>query len=351
MKKVLLVLTIVMMLFSACANTTAIDTNQESTAIVKNNNDNNATNDSKNESIIKETITRKDRRASFNFDPTKKFVYTGNEKYLKEVTEAILTEVGSNYDTENVVQIPTPYIVKIDDEDIKDIKVYGDFFLYGYTMDGMIFDFVNGGSYPGCIHLRSDFGNISFVSFDIAEDGSNYDESLLKICGGDESLVKDINNERHNDGDNLRIEYVKMYAKDNDLLVSGIKDYGWPVILFDDTSDARFVYNFYDSYIQEIREENVLNDFEDRMARLKKKYLSADLLKKLSDLYDQTECDTIVGSQDALEMILDTLQVDDMGDGNLIVSCYIDKDVKYIIDVKLEVIDGKKIFTDMSFSK
>lgn len=359
MKRIALSLITIMMLVSACATTNAVDTKTETTTVLETTKENkvnkeeiNTENEgSKTESNVKETITRQNRRASFNFDPSKKFEYTGEEKYLKEVTEAMLKEFGSFFDQNTNVEIPTPYIVKIDDEDIKDIKVYGDFYIYGYKMNGMIFDCVNGGSFPGCIHLRSDFGNISFVSVEVAEDGSNNAESLLKICGGDESLKKDIYTERDNDGDKLRIEYVKMYAKDNDLLVAGIKDYGWPVILFDDISDARFVYNFYDSYLQEIRADNSLNDFEDRMTNLKKKYLTPELMKKLSDLYDQTECDKIVGDQDATEMIMDTMQVEDMGDGNLIVSCNIDKDTKYVINVKLETINGKKKFVDMIFEK
>lgn len=361
MKKVILGLIVVLLLVSACATTKSIETNIETTAIIESSkklknelieqiNPINLQSD-KSDLNIKETITRQNRRASFSFDPSKKFVYTDDEKYLKEVTEAMLIEFAPLFDQENNVEIPTPYIVKIDDEDIKDIKIYGDFYIYGYNMNGMIFDCVNGGSFPGCIHLRSDFGKISYVFSEIAEDGANNDESLLKICGGDESLKKDIDNERYDDGDNLRIRYVKMYAKENNLLLSGIKDYGWPVILFDDISDARFVYNFYDSYLQELTADNSLNDFEDRMSRLKKKYLTPELQEKLSDLYDKTESDVIVGDQDATEMILDTMKVEDMGDGNLVVSCDINKDTKYVINVKLEMLNGKKKFVDMSFTK
>ena len=350
MKRVILVLTLMIALLSACANNQT-EAKVETTTILETSTKIAETTSNKVESKTNEVITRQNKRAAFSFDPNKRFVYTGDEKYLKEVTEILIDEFAPLFDQERNIEIPTPYISQINDEDKNDIKIFGDFYIYGYEMNGMIFDCVNGGSFPGCIHLKEENGDISFVKIETAEDGANHDKSLLKICEGDESLKKDIDNERYEDGDKLRIEYVKMYAKENNLEVSGIKDYGWPVILFDDTSDARFVYNFYDSYIEEIRADNVLNDFEDRMNNLKKKYLTPELMKKLADLYDQTECDKIVGDQDATEMIMDSMKVEDKGDGNLVVSCNIDKDTKYVINVKLEMINGKKKFVDMSFEK
>ena len=370
MKKVLLSIAIVLLSISACSNNNSNDINVdvaananseatqieqkqdviEETKLEDNIETNTADNSETNLEIeSKETITRQDKRASFSFDPNKKFVYTGDEQYIKEVTEAMLSEFATQFDEEQNIEIPTPYIVSIYDEDKNDIKVYGDFYIYGYTMNGMIFDCKNGGSFPGCIHLKDDGENVSFESVEVAEDGANYDESLLRICGGDNSLKKDIDNARVDDGDNLRKEYVKMYAKDNNLKVSGIKDYGWPIILFDDISDANFVYNFYDSYFEEFRQEDSLNDFAERIENLKKKYLVNDLILKIEDATMDMGCDPIIGAQDVTENMLDSMKADDMGNGNVRVTIDIGDNRLYTVNSKLNNVNGKKKIIDMEF--
>lgn len=360
MKKLLLSIALVVFSISACATNTTNNTNLDANIIAESSQinqikgtslDTNA--DSEAESISEkkfiETITRQNNRASSNFDPNKKFEYTGDEQYIKEVTDAMLSEFAIHFNEEQNIEIPTPYIVSIYDEDKNDIKVYGDFYIYGYTMNGMIFDCENGGSFPGCIHLKDDGENISIESVEVAEDGSNYDESLLRICGGDNTLKKDIDNVRVDDGDNLRIEYVKMYAKNNDLKVSGIKDYGWPVILFDDMSDANFVYNFYDAYFKEFRQEDSLNDFVERLDNLKKKYFVNDLIAKIDDATLDMGCDPLIGAQDVTEDMFDSMKVKDIGDGNVEVTIDIGDNRLYTVNVKLNTVNGKKKFIDMEF--
>lgn len=294
------------------------------------------------------TIVHKMSEREFSFDPSKEFSYTGNDNYLKAITDDMVGFAKENYGGQGAVEIPTPYVVEIDDSDKNDIKIYGDFYIYGYNMNGTIFNMKNGGSYPGCYHLKDDNGNVSVVNKEFAEDGSNNWSSLVKICGGDETLAKEINNVVDEDGEKTRIDYVKMYANANKLRVSGIKDYGWPIILFSDINDAEFMYNFYNSYFGEITQEDTLNDMADRIERLKEAYFTQELLDKISDLNMDKGADMVINAQDVTEEMLDTLQAEDLGNGNVKVS-YDQGGNKSVANVKLEMINGNKMITDISF--
>ncbi|MBR1454564.1 MAG: hypothetical protein IJ593_07990 [Lachnospiraceae bacterium] len=284
----------------------------------------------------------------FSFDPDNKFRYTGDDQYLKVITDEMVNIGEKNFGGQGAVVIPTPYIAKVDDSDKDDIKVYGDFYINGYTMNGTIFMFKCGGSYPGCYHLKEEDGKVVYLNQEIAEDGSRFDSSLRRICGNDESLVKAILAVKDGDFDKTRIEYVEMYAKEKGLRVSGIKDYGWPIILFNNISDAEFLYNFYSSYFSEIREEDYLNDLEERLMRLKEKYITKDALADIDKKTSEVGADMIISAQDVTDEMEDTLQVDDLGNGNLKVSFSIGDNIVTVIDVKLGEVNGNKMITKIS---
>ena len=353
MKKLLLCAGAVLLItLAACTNTAKVETTTAATEVKVEETKKEETTvvettkaETKSESNIK--VYRMSER-EFSFDPSKEFSYTGNDNYLKAITDDMVVLAKENYGGQGAVEIPTPYVVRIDDSDKNDIKVYGDFFIYGYNMNGTIFNMKNGGSYPGCYHLKDDNGNVSVVDKEFAEDGSNNWSSLVKICGDDESLAKEISGVRDKDGDKTRIDYVKMYANANKLRVSGIKDYGWPVILFSDINDAEFMYNFYDSYFHEITQEDTLNDRVERLDKLKEKYLTKELIDKISDLTMDMGADMVINAQDVTEEMLDTLLAEDLGGGNVKVS-YDQGDKKAVANVKLEMKNGNKMITDISF--
>ena len=285
----------------------------------------------------------------FSFNPDVKFVYTEADDYMKAITDDMVLMSEDLFGDQAAVEIPTPYIVKRDLNDKNDIKFYGNFWIYGYEMYGTIFNTKNGSSNPGCYHLKDEDGKITVVSKEFAEDGSKNWESLVKICGNDEALAKKIYGSTNDESEQLRLEYAKMYAKENNLKFSGIKDYGWPVILLDDISDAEFLYNFYSAYFYEIRQDDVLNDMTQRLENLKNKYMTTDLIKKMDDMTMDAGADMIINAQDVTESMLDTLQVDDEGNGNLKVTYDLGTESSTEINVKLSKKNGKKIITDISY--
>ena len=284
----------------------------------------------------------------FSFDPDIDFEYTGDDKYLKVITADMIKIAKENYEIGKLAWIPVPYIVKVDDSNKEDIKVYGDFFTEGYEMSGTIFHFKAGGSYPGAYHLKDEDGEIKILSREIAEDGSNYMPTLIKICGNDEALANEVTGIRSEKGDVVRIEYVKMYGKANNLRISGIKDYGWPIILFDDIDNAEFIYNFYRSYFDEIREEDILKDLPDRIKSLREKYFTKDLLKKIDDTTKEVGADMVINAQDVTDEMLDSLQVSNDGN-NAVKVAYDNGDNNLVANVKLEMVNGKKMISDISF--
>ena len=299
------------------------------------------------ENEVKESVNHMTER-EFSFNSKVKFVYTDDDDYMKAITDDMVLMSEDLFGDQGAVEIPTPRIVKIDDSDKKDIKVYGDFWIYGYQMYGTIFNTKNGGSNPGCYHLKDEDGKITVISKEFAEDGSNNWTSLVKICGGDEELAKKVSNHPAvEDEEKLRLDYAKMYAKANNLKFSGIKDYGWPVILLSDISDAEFLYNFYSAYFYEIRQDDVLNDMTERIENLKKKYMTPELIKKMDDKTSEAGADMIIHAQDVTEEMLDTLQVDDYGNGKLQMTYALGTESETRINVKLDIINGKKTIVDM----
>lgn len=335
-----------LMALAACTNAAKVETTAAETKAVKE--ETKVVETEKTEAKKEGKSVNKMTEREFSWTSDVKFEYDGTDKYLKAITDEMV-KVGDEYfGNQGAVEIPSPLVVKIDDSDKNDIKVYGDFTIYGYIMNGTIFDMKNGGSFPGCYHLKEENGNVTFVKSEMAEDGSNNYESLVKICGDDENLAKEIFAAKDNDKDKTRVEYAKMYAKKNNFRLSGIKDYGWPVILFDDIDDAVFIYNFYDQYFDEIRQEDLLNDMAERIDRLKEKYFTKELQDKISDLTLDAGADMVINAQDVTEDMLDSLQTENLGSGNVKVS-YDEGDKKAVANVKLEMKNGKKMITDISF--
>lgn len=256
----------------------------------------------------------------FSFDDRIDFKYTGSDKILEAITDHMVTEAKKFFGGQGALEIPTPYIVKTDDSNDNDVKVYGNFYIYGYELYGTIFHNKNGGSFPGCYHLKKESDGYSYIRHEIAEDGSKNYESLVKICGGDEDLAKAIFSVANEEDAATRIKYVKMYRDANNLRISGIKDYGWPIILFDDISNPVFAYNFYKAYFDEFKQEDSLNDFAERIDRLKEKYMTSECIEEVDERTADVGADMVINAQDVTDEMMDTLQATDMGGDRVLIT-------------------------------
>ena len=294
MKKISLVLFLMMFLISSCGKKEVVENT--------------------NENITKDAVEIAEKPVIIaTNDKEDAFTYTGEDKYLKAITEEMVENVARLYESDykKAIEIPTPIVVKVDDSDKNDIKVYGNFWIFGYSLKGTTFHNENGGEAPGCYHLKEEEdGSVVFVSKEIAEDGSNFTSSLKKIASDDEELYNAIVVEAREKLEEKRVEYVKMYAKSKGLNITSIKDYGWPIIIFDTATNEEFVYDFYNSYMEEIRQEDVLNDMVSRIDNLKSKYMNDELIVEKDEETMDVGADMIISAQDATDNMINTLKVE-----------------------------------------
>lgn len=165
------------------------------------------------------------------------YEYPGPELFYTVLYGYMISEFSKNYSDYDVC-IPCPVIVSEDESDKDDIKVYGNFWIYNYNLNGDVLECTSGGSYPGCIHLKSTDEGYEVTSMDIVEDGSDFDESARKIFGDlYDTFMKD--GEDENLREELRAQIIANYVAANGLDITSYKDYGWdPVALPKENIDS-----------------------------------------------------------------------------------------------------------------
>lgn len=172
---------------------------------------------------------------------TPPYEYPGPELFYYVLYQYIGDELGKGY-PESDVTIPCPIIIAEDESDKDDIKIWGDFQVFNYNLNQDTLECASGGSYPGCIHLRSVDDSRGYVvtKMDLVEDGSNYDPTAKKIFGKYyDDFVKSGSDEKLRE--TTRAQIIANYVYANNLNIKAYKDYGWdPVPLPEQNID-----NFY----------------------------------------------------------------------------------------------------------
>lgn len=169
------------------------------------------------------------------------YEYPGPEAFYSVLYKYMIDEFGAGYEPADVC-IPCPIIIAEDESDHDDIRVWADFQIYNYSLNGDTLETQSGGSYPGCMHLKStdDAAGYEVTGMDLVGDGSDYDPTAKKIFGKYyEEFVKSSANEKGREA--TRAQIIANYAAANNLDIKAYKDYGWdPVSLPEENID-----NFY----------------------------------------------------------------------------------------------------------
>lgn len=169
------------------------------------------------------------------------YEYPGPEAFYTVLYKYMIDELAEGY-PEAEVTIPCPIIIAEDESNKDDIRVWGDFWVFNYDLNGDILENTSGGSYPGCIHLKSidDGPGYEVTEMERVGDGSDYDPTAKKIFGKYyDAFVK--SNEDTEGRDAIRAQIIANYAAANDLSIKAFQDYGWdPVPLPEENID-----NFY----------------------------------------------------------------------------------------------------------
>ena len=166
-----------------------------------------------------------------------KYEYPGPELYYSVLYQYITEECSKGYEIEpGMVTIPNVYIIAEDDSNKDDMKVYGDFWVFNYTLNGETLEMQSGGQYPGCIHIKNTDTGYEVTSMEIVEDGNQYNSSAQKIFGDhyDEFMNLDKDAEEA-----TRAQIIANYVAANNLKITAYQDYGWdPVTLPEENIDS-----------------------------------------------------------------------------------------------------------------
>ena len=146
--------------------------------------------------------------------------------YFPAIDRYLTNSIGSKY-AKGEHCVPIHSIVRVDERDTEDIKVWGDFWVFNYNHVGDTLKCVSGGSHPGLMHIRQTEKGFEVTAFDQVEDGSRYLPTAKKIFGDKFNSFKTINSDEKN-RERLRAEGLAIYAKKNGLAVTLYQDYGWP---------------------------------------------------------------------------------------------------------------------------
>lgn len=171
-------------------------------------------------------------------DVLPEYEYPGPELFYSVLYDYILTDKGQYFD-DNGVKIPSVNIIYQDESNKDDILVYGDFWVYTYTLNDQTLECEAGGDFPGLIHMASDENDgYKVTKFEVVEDGSNFDESAKEIFGDyyDEFMKLSSDSEAK---EAVRAQIIANYVFANGLNIIQYKDYGWdPVELPEQNIDT-----------------------------------------------------------------------------------------------------------------
>ncbi len=154
------------------------------------------------------------------------YTYTGDDNVIYAIDFFICDELAKGYDASDV-GIPTIIEVARDDSDPEDIKVWGEFLYDTYDLVGDTMESQAGGSYPGCMHVKTTEAGCGYevTGFDVVADGSDFDSSAKEIFGDKYDKFM----EAYSDGDaklEARKDAVDGYVKTHTVPATQFKDYG-----------------------------------------------------------------------------------------------------------------------------
>ena len=156
---------------------------------------------------------------------------TDNPYYLP-ACQFNMEEYGSHFETFDVM-IPFVDILRVDDSDPEDIKIWGNYKIFNYAIRGTTMFTMNGGNFPGLIHMKKDGDSLVGVSMDEVESGSNNAESIEKIFGVDEELLEAFRKSTEDEAEEeLVLNTFRWYQEDSGLDIEAYEDYGWDPVYF-----------------------------------------------------------------------------------------------------------------------
>ena len=144
------------------------------------------------------------------------------------VDDYLVNVIGKNY-SQGDVCIPYAYVISTDEGNPDDILVWGDFWVFNYTMSGDTLKTASGGNHPGLLHMKKTEDGFVVTGFDAVEDGAGNMESAKRIFGDKYDAFWELNSNQEKRED-MRKQFTADFVKKHNLSAKMIQDYGWPAV-------------------------------------------------------------------------------------------------------------------------
>ena len=145
---------------------------------------------------------------------------------LLAIDRYLIQEIGCRY-AKGEHCVPIHSIVGVDNRNVDDILVWGDFWVFNYNQVGDTLKCVSGGSHPGLMHVRQTEKGFEVMGFDQVEDGSSFLPTARKIFGDKFDAFQAVNSDDQQ-REKLRANVLADYVKAHCLAVTMYQDFGWP---------------------------------------------------------------------------------------------------------------------------
>ena len=156
--------------------------------------------------------------------------------YLAAICDYLEAEYGNG---SGDVMIPAPVVLYTDDSDAENVKIWGNFWTLGYSLEGTCLVCEGGGEAPGVMELtQAEDGSYEVTSFRTAGDGAEYAEGIRTFCEEAEGEDTDSLYDQYMQSNDLsasptadvRRAFIEQYVADNGLDIDSFQDPGWDPI-------------------------------------------------------------------------------------------------------------------------
>jgi len=154
--------------------------------------------------------------------------YRREEAVRNAIGDYLVKEIGVHY-AQGDICIPVISVVA-EEESETGSRIWGDFQIGWYRLEGETLESVSGGSHSGCMTLQKQGDGIAVTSFDQTADGAGNERSAKRIFGKYFDIYQNIHS-NHELREEVRKEAIRSYCSKNGIDAKSYKDYGWPAVL------------------------------------------------------------------------------------------------------------------------
>ncbi len=169
--------------------------------------------------------------------PAYSYPYAEENPLMAAVVDWMMNEDLGYEPEEGGVLIPAPIVLKtVLNEDETEATVYGNFWIFGYRLNGSILETTCGGENPGILLLEKKDGRWQIVSAELVPEDGDLGESLHWFAGEDEELEEEYTAAGDaTDGylPQYRRSFIVDYVNANGLDIEAYQDFGWDPVRVD----------------------------------------------------------------------------------------------------------------------